>query len=158
MAMNLSAHKLSVLFLLSLGLNLFFAGMLAVGWWRRPSFEQARRPPGAPEMLFRARDAVGQGRHPELSALLNRRKPALVARRRAVRAARSEVRQALLSEPFDDKRLARGLAALRRETTESQRVLHASLVDIARGLDREQRRRLARIAISDKGKKHKRQR
>jgi uncharacterized membrane protein len=154
--MNLSAHKLTVLFLFSLGLNLFLAGMLTVGWLRRPCVEQARRPPGAAEMLFRARDAVGHERHPQLSALLSRRKPALIARRRAVRAARSEVRQALVSEPFDEERLGRGLAALRRETTKSQEVLHASLVDIARGMDDKQRRRLARLAISEKGGKGRR--
>ena len=101
-------------------------------------------------MLFRAGDAMGQGRHPRLRALLDRRKPALIAHRRAVRAARAEVRQALVADPLDEKRLTRSLEALRRETTRSQQLLHASLVEIARGMDPEQRQRLARFAISEK--------
>jgi uncharacterized membrane protein len=125
--------------------------MLTVGSLKRVPVESARRDPGPPEMLFHAREALGQGQHPRLRSMIDERKPALVEHRRAMRAARKEVRQALESDPFDPQRLSQGLAALRRETTSSQAVLHESLVDLARGMNVEQRRRLARLAVTDKG-------
>ena len=120
--------------------------------------ETFRREPGPSEMLFHAREALGQGQYPRLRSVLDARRPALVEHRRAIRAARDEVRQSLESEPFDPERLSQALAALRRETTSSQAVLHESLVELARGMNIEQRRRLAGLAIEDKGRSRRRPR
>ncbi|MBN1606177.1 MAG: periplasmic heavy metal sensor [Polyangiaceae bacterium] len=101
---------------------------------------------------------MGQGQHPRLRSLIDERRPALVERRRAIRGARAEVREALESDPFDPDRPSRGLAVLRRETASSQAVLHESLVELARGMNAEQRRRLARLTVEDKGRSRRRPR
>jgi uncharacterized membrane protein len=150
--MNLSVRNCTVVLFVSLALNLFLAGMLGAGWVKRDGAHSTGREPGPSEMLFHAREALGQGQHPRLRSVLDARRPALVEHRRAMRAARDEVRQSLESEPFDPERLSQALAALRRETTSSQAVLHESLVELARGMNVEQRRRLAGLAIEDKGR------
>lgn len=146
--MNLSARTISIVLFLSLALNLFLGGMLTVGWITRRAFEPARGGPGPSEMLFHAGEALGGGQHPRLRSVIDPRKPALVGHRRAIRSARTEVVQALEAEPFDRQRLSRGLAALRRETASSQAILHESLVELAQGMNVEQRRRMATLAIA----------
>lgn len=149
--MKLSVRSCMLVLFVSLALNLFLVGMLSVGWLKRAPADATWREPGPSELMFHARDALGRGKHPRLRSLIDERKPAFVEHRRAMSAVRAEVRQALESEPFDPERLTRGLAALRGETTSSQAVLHESLVELARGMNVAERRRLALLAVEGKG-------
>jgi uncharacterized membrane protein len=64
-------------------------------------------------------------------------------RSEAVDAARRSVRETLVAEPFDPAALETALAALRTQTDSAQVALHRALVDAARELGPEERRRLA---------------
>ncbi len=68
---------------------------------------------------------------------------ALRPRSEAVDAARRAVREALIAEPFEPQAMESALAQLRTDTDAAQVVLHRALVDAARELSLEDRRRLA---------------
>jgi uncharacterized membrane protein len=72
-----------------------------------------------------------------------RRDAALRARSEAVDAARRAVREALLAEPFNAEAMESALAGLRNESDAAQVALHRALVETARELSVEDRRRLA---------------
>jgi len=68
---------------------------------------------------------------------------ALRPRSEAVDAARRAAREALIAEPFEPQALESALAQLRTDTDAAQVALHRALVDAARGLSLEDRRRIA---------------
>jgi uncharacterized membrane protein len=72
-----------------------------------------------------------------------KRAETLRGRREAVDLARRGVRAALLAEPFDAEALTTALAALRAETNQTQAALDQALVEFARGLSAEDRKKLA---------------
>jgi len=112
----------------SILLNVFLIGL-----WAGRFMKTARAP--APESteidtapirgVWRKRDAV------------------LRPRGEAVAAARRSVRAALVAEPFDPTALESALAGLRTESDAAQIALHHALVDAAKELGPDDRRRLA---------------
>ncbi len=64
-------------------------------------------------------------------------------RSEALQAARRQVTEALLAEPFQTEGLEAALSQLRAETDGAQRVLHHALVESARDLSPEDRRQMA---------------
>jgi uncharacterized membrane protein len=68
---------------------------------------------------------------------------ALRPRSEAVHVARRAVRETLVAEPFQPEALESALSRLRTETDATQVALHRALVDAARELSLEDRRRLA---------------
>ena len=53
------------------------------------------------------------------------------------------MRTALSAEPFDAQALERALGELRASTADSQALMHTALLEVARSLPVDQRRRLA---------------
>jgi uncharacterized membrane protein len=68
---------------------------------------------------------------------------ALRPKSEAVVAARTAVRDALVAEPFNPEAMESALSQLRTETNGAQVALHHALVDAARELNLEDRRRMA---------------
>jgi uncharacterized membrane protein len=127
--MNGSSRRWLILGLVSAVLNVFLIGFLA------------------------GRHALGPGcgargfRHEMHAPLAKRLPPEDRARLRqkleAVRAARSQVREALLREPFQAAQLEAALSVLRDRSAELQLDMHRELLENAGQLTVEQRRRLA---------------
>ena len=81
---------------------------------------------------------------------------ALRPRSEAVDAARRAVREALIAEPFEPQAMESALTQLRTDTDAAQVVLHRALVDAARELSPEDRRRLAASRWFLRGGPHRR--
>jgi uncharacterized membrane protein len=129
--MSGTMRNLVIALVVSVLVNVFFVGLWA-GRFMRGATHIARGPDtfeidgGAPMRgVWRKRDAV------------------LRPRSDAVDAARRAVRDALVAEPFDAAALESALAGLRTQTDAAQVALHRALVDAARDLPLEERRRLA---------------
>ena len=113
-------------------LNVFFVGLWAGRSLRRrpagveqDTFESEIDPSAPMRRVWRNHDAM------------------LRPRSDAVRAARRAVHDALVADPFKPEVMESALAQLRNETGEAQAALHQALVESARGLNLEERRRLA---------------
>jgi uncharacterized membrane protein len=157
--MESKPRKLEIALAISLALNLFFVGF-AVG--RRSGLfhghhgprhahgralvQHGERPPGPGMDLgpsgFLRRVGIGDA-GPEVARVLEARRDELRAQRGAVRRARAAVAGPLNAEPFDAEKLAAALEALRTESADAQARMHATLVEVARTLSPEQRRRMA---------------
>jgi uncharacterized membrane protein len=81
-----------------------------------------------------------------VEGLMKRRGPELRKERGALRAARRAVHDALVQQPFEAAALERALGELRARTGSSQARMHEALLELARELSPEQRRRLAKRA------------
>ncbi len=126
--MNRLVRNLGIALAVSILLNVFLAGL----WAGRAMRAGAGRAPdltdtdvGPMRGVWRKRDAL------------------LRPRSEAVDAARRIVRETLVAEPFDPAALETALAELRTQTDSAQVALHRALVDAARELGPEDRRRLA---------------
>jgi hypothetical protein len=130
--MNRSTKGLAIALAISVVLNVFF-----LGFWAARSLRHwhERR---VPETFFSAIDDT-----PAVGEAWKRHGVVLRQRRQSVDAARMAVHDALVAEPFRPETLETALAKLRAETAETQAAFHAALVQIARDLGPEARRRLA---------------
>ena len=156
--MNELPPSLRWLLLGSLSLNLLLA-MVLLGWaWRLPShtpieaevFRELREP-GSP---LRWQRVLEPERRDVVRASLAPERQRLREAARAARLARTEVADALRSEPFDAARLQAALAEQRaREQAIAERV-HAGLQRLATALAPEERQRLAeRLGDSAPGRR-----
>ena len=78
-----------------------------------------------------------------MRSLWKRHAASLGARHEAIDTARQSVREALIAEPFQAPALEHALASLRKETDETQVMLHRALVESAADMSLEERRKLA---------------
>jgi uncharacterized membrane protein len=127
--MNKLTRNLILALAASVLVNVFLCGLLAGRFLRR-----AARPTGP--------DAVEIDAAP-MRGVWRRRDALLRPRGEAVGAARRAVRDALVAEPFNAEAMESALAGLRTQTDAAQIALHRALVDSARELSLEDRRRLA---------------
>ncbi len=130
--MSRIARNLAIALVVSAVLNVFFIGLWAGRFLRRgpgpraaASFDETMDTAGPMRRVWRGRDE------------------ALRPKSEAVDAARRAVRDALVSDPFDAPALESALARLRTDTNDAQVALHRAMVDAARELSLEERRRLA---------------
>jgi uncharacterized membrane protein len=126
--MSRLVRNLGIALAVSVLLNAFLVGLWAgramkTGMWR--AHEPAENDMGPMRGVWRNRDAL------------------LRPRGEAVDAARRSVREALVAEPFDPAALESALGGLRAQTDSAQLALHRALVDAARELGPDERRRLA---------------
>jgi uncharacterized membrane protein len=128
--MNRTTRNLILALAASVVLNVFFLG-IAAGRLIRRGHE-----PASPGEIERSVDAPMRG-------VWRNHDGALRRKGEAVRMARRAVREALVAEPFNATALESSLTHLRAETDDAQVALHAALVEAARELSPEERRRLA---------------
>jgi uncharacterized membrane protein len=129
--------RLAIGFAISLAVNLMLCGFLLGRGVRRPMSRPNATRPGDSAAHERGR---GPWRGPWLA-----HRDALRTRQGALRGARREARDALLSSNFDAPSLERALGAVRAETTHAQEELHRSLVEAATRATPGERRELARF-------------
>jgi uncharacterized membrane protein len=130
--MSRTTKILALLLAISVAINVFILGFWAARLVRRG---HADRVPlaGTSEV-----DRMGS-----LRGVWRKHGAALQPHREALEAARREVRDALRAEPFQPEALDAALTRLRAETGATQVELHRALVERARELGPEERRRLA---------------
>lgn len=129
--MNRTTKILAVSLLLSMTVNVFILGVWAGRFARRG---QGRSPDTMAEQL----DSSAP-----MKRIWRKQRALLQPRREAVDEARRQVRDALVAEPFHPEQLEASFGTLRAETTSAQLALHRALVDAARELDADARRRLS---------------
>lgn len=130
------AKKLAIFLVISVAINLLVIGFLVGRGLKQPP---ARR---AEWHGLNAADAR-KARHPLLREAMDRHRADFDARRGAVLRARRSVAEAAGKDPFERAALERALAELRRETSQSQEVVHQALVEACERAKPEERQKLA---------------
>ncbi len=134
---ELKKRPWALLFLFSLGINLFLAGMLVSGRLNRRVAMDG--PPGG-------LNAIGKTWQPQAQRVWKQRRPEVQDKRRAVQQSRARASEAFSSEPFDPARAAAALADLRAAQSDAQRVMHEGIVELAKELPASERARLVHAA------------
>jgi len=135
---------LVVALVVSVSFNLFALGFVAARAMRPHRHRAEHGPFMGPRSL--ARDGFGPKARPMLDDVMKRHGDEMRQDRKELRRARRAVRDALLREPLDVPVLEQALAGLRARTDGSQARMHQALVELAKTLPLEHRKRLARRA------------
>jgi Spy/CpxP family protein refolding chaperone len=144
---------LVIALVISAAFNLFALGFIAARALRPHGHGHGPHAEHGPFMGPRGmmREAFGSETRPLVDKVMARHGESLRGERMELRRARRAVRDALLQEPFDAAQLERALAGLRARTDSSQQHMHEALVELARTLPLEQRKRLAKRASAFDG-------
>lgn len=146
---------LTILLVVSVGLNLFLGGLFAGHWYAgRPGMVVA--PGGSAEtpgrgLLQRMIASLPAEERPAFEAVVAKRRPQVTQAVGEVRAARQTVREALLREPLDRPALDTAFAELRRRNDALQATIQATIAEAAAGLSPAARRRLADWRMHGRG-------
>lgn len=133
------ARWLSIALAVSVALNLFCLGFLSARAFQRGE-GRAERPRPA---------AAGRGQHRPRQRprpfewMTEAERDELRPRRRALRASRRAVEEALRAEPFEREALTQALGELRRQTDDIQASVHELMLRRAAGMSGDERRRMA---------------
>lgn len=168
--MSTNSKKWAIALAISVGLNLFLAGLFVAGRYRHgfsggpphpvPSAESAgphAARPGFPEKNFDARrtnanegqlflreliQALGGPQDPRVKKIWGTRQQDLFKYRESSQASREAVQSALTREPFDAEALRLALHDLQKTTDEAQARSAEAIVSLAGELTPEERRAL----------------
>lgn len=138
---------LAIALTLSLGVNLFLAGLYVSRWVGPPPIfaKASSRAPERPvqAMIDRMSAALEEPDRSAFDAIMDRHRPGLSAAGGSFRESRRKVGEVMAAEPFDRARLDVALRDLRERSMEFQRTLHAALGEAAAGLPSPARQKLA---------------
>ena len=151
----MTRRTLIVLLIVSGGLNLFLAGIIAASvfaYWNRPDIDRGPGPRTA-FRLYRAVDELPEPQRSRARALLKEKRPEIRARIDAIRTARRDLRQRLRRGATSPEAVEAGFRSLQRTRGEAQAALHALVRQIAETLTPDQRQRFYRQAYRPRGKK-----
>ena len=133
----------SWLLVVSLALNLFLVGLMAGHRLSPPPIPEA-----VPGTVFadlrRMADVLPAETRGEVRQLFEAHRPEIIRGLMAMRAARDDIRDILLTDPYDPEALQTAFDALRDRTAEVQSVVHAALVEVAGRLGPEERLAIVR--------------
>jgi uncharacterized membrane protein len=136
---QLSKRGLGITLIVSLGINLFLAGMIVTA----AIYHKDGRGWGGHDRAFPHRSArrslEGKSRD-KVDAIWREARPDLRMRLREVRRARREIRRQLRADTLDRAALDRAFAALSAGTTGAHNAMHALIGRIAETLNAEERR------------------
>lgn len=142
---------LTIALTVSLGANLFLAGLF-VGRWVGPpplfAHAATTRHPERPvqAMLDRLAAGLDEPSRTTFETIIERHRPGLTAAGSSFRESRRRVGDVMAAEPFDRAKLDEALRELRERNIEFQRTLHRALTDAAEGLPPPARQKLAAAA------------
>lgn len=149
------SRMLRTILILSLALNLALGAGL--GWWAWQShrFQNSASMRDGRPILFRP-DALRGTLRADRSALVDRvmahHRDRMGTQIQALRAARDEVREAMLAEPFQRERLDAAFAQLRDTETRTATEAHALLSDLVEQAEPRERQRMARLVQDHRGR------
>ncbi|MCU0690151.1 MAG: periplasmic heavy metal sensor [Polyangiaceae bacterium] len=135
---NAPKRPWALLFLVSLGINLFLGGVITTRW-------MTRRPPQAdlrPFPVMRMRRALGPEAAPAIDRAMDRHGRELARRRRETRDARQLAFEALCAEPYQRNRAAAALTDFRTKLGAMQQTMDEVMLELAAELTPQQRSRL----------------
>ena len=153
----MTRRTLIILLIVSGGLNLFLAGIIAASvfaYWNRPDIDRGPGPRTA-FRLYRAVDELPEPQRSRAHALLKEKHPDIRARIEAIRAARRDLRKRIRDGAVAPDAVEEGFRSLQRTRGEAQMALHALVRRIAESLTPDQRERFYRQAYRPRGKKRK---
>lgn len=153
----MTRRTLIILLIVSGGLNLFLAGIIAASaivHWNRSEIGRGPGPRTA-FRLYRAVDELAEPQRSRAHALLKEKRPAIRARIEAIRAARRDLRRRISRGAVSPEAVEAGFRSLRLARGEAQAALHALVRQIAESLTPDQRQRFYRQAYRPRGKKRK---
>ncbi len=142
-----SARPWALLFLVSLGFNLFFAGVLTARFLHRPNPSQSLAPFGSPG-IGRALDADAR---PVAARIWTSHKGEVVMHDRKAREAKVRARRVLSANPFDQAKALQALADVRETAAAFDSAVHEALVELARDLPADQRAKLGNALLRGRG-------
>jgi len=123
----------ALLFLISLGLNLFLGGMLVAGRMHRGGGREA-----PPEGM----NAIAAPFKPQAQRIWKERRGEMQDKKRKVQEARARAAEAVVAEPYDAARASAALADLRAAQSDAQRVMHEGMLELAKEMPKSERARL----------------
>ena len=139
---KLSSRGLAIGLIASLALNLLLGGaMVARHVFHRDHFRITAEGP-FPRWAKRAK--LGAKQTARLQAIWKQNYPEVRTRMRAMRTARSQMREQLFADPLDPKALDRAAADVRARSMETQRYVHGMMGKVAATMTADERRRLFR--------------
>jgi len=153
---NPVARKLAVALAVSIGLNLFLAGMIASAWLTKRHYaERFDRPAAALAGGFdlrRGLEAAGPDARPMAREIRREYGPRLRESGHDMHEARAAVAEVLRADELDPAALAAALRELRQASDKAQAVMHEVLVETMTRLDAEQRRAFLEAATRRNGR------
>jgi len=133
---------------LSLGLNLFVAGIVVAHRFHRPPHEFAdQRPPnersGMHAFVDRMAATLPDADRERFLSVIAGYKPEMAAAEKQLRDARQKVRDAVAADPFDRTALEAAFGDVRARMQDMQKVMHGALADAVSRLPADARKNLA---------------
>ncbi len=153
----MTRRTLIILLIVSGGLNLFLAGVIATSIVVHMNRPDVGRGPG-PRTAFRLYRAVGALDEPQRSrarALLKEKHSDIRAKIEAIRTARRDLRRRIRDGAVAPEAVEAGFRSLQQARGEARMALHTLVRQIAESLTPDQRRRFYRKAYRSGGRKHK---
>ncbi|UCH73812.1 MAG: periplasmic heavy metal sensor [Rhodospirillales bacterium] len=146
-----TSRRLAIALAVSVGLNLFLAGMIASAWIAKRHYaDRPDRPAAALAGGFdfrRGLAALGDEARPIAREIRRDFAPRLRESGREVRAARQDVGALLLREDLDPAALQDAFGELRQATDNAQATMHEALIETMTRLDTDQRRAFLEAAM-----------
>ena len=135
---QLKSRPWALLFVASLAINLFLAGMLTARWLHRSGMN------GAAAMGPMGLRYLGPEAQPIVKRAWAGRKDDMAQRMRSVRDSKKRAAATLSADPFDPARASAALADYRASVSSVQQTAHEALIEMARDLTPAQRKKLHR--------------
>ena len=153
----MTRRTLIILLIVSGGLNLFLAGVIATSIVVHMNRAEVGRTlgPRTAFRLYRAVDELDEPQRSRARALLKEKRPEIRAKIEAIRAARRDLRRRIRNSAAVPGTIEAGFHSLQQARSEARMALHTVVRQIAETLTPEQRRRFYRKAYRPRGKKHK---
>ena len=129
-------RRLSVLLMISVGINLFLAGMLVTQWLTATPMDM-----GGPFNRPAAEAALGAEHREVVQRIWSDNHAGMLDKLRQARRIRQQIKQQLDAESFDKAALERSFASLRDIMVPVGSDIFATIVEIAEALPVEERRR-----------------
>ncbi len=146
----------ALVLLISLGLNLFLAGILIgkhIGTLSEPKFDHRPPPPKPAKLRWMIQSLPAESRE-KIRPLMREYRQLIEPQLRSVRQARRVVHQQLTAPDFNAKALSEALAKLSKERAEADKIKNSVLVNIASQLGEEDRHRLSEATRKRKRPPH----
>jgi len=136
---QLSKRGLGIALIVSLGVNLFLAGMIVTAVVTHKGGGRSWANEGRPFPHWTARRTLKGPSRDKVDAMWREARPDLRMRIREIRAARREVRRQLRAETIDKAALERAFTDLRTSTANAHQAMHTLIGRIAETLSAEER-------------------
>jgi len=125
---------------ISLALNLLFVGLMAGSWWRHGKHGGRNKVfTGAIERLMKE---LPEAKRQHAAELLDRRREAVKPVRGQIRQARDAAKDAVLTDPYDEEKVAAALAQFRNIRTSQHEATHEMIMGLMKELNLQERQKL----------------